>query len=125
MLHPLLCLSCFEKGAFQKERCILKQEGKSSHDRGLTGCLSLFGASPFSAQLYALNKLGRIGEMTRRAFDKEERVAMQEIGFETGMKYVRVTLVLTEEEEKLLERRFYGEIREEEYIRKALELSYL
>ncbi|CUX95623.1 MULTISPECIES: hypothetical protein [Bacillus] len=50
---------------------------------------------------------------------------MQEIDFETGMKYVRATLcfeglVLTEEEEKLLERRFYGEITEEEYIQKAL-----
>ncbi|MEC0314720.1 hypothetical protein P8797_17340 [Bacillus subtilis] len=33
-------------------------------------------------------------------------------------------LVLTEEEKKLLERRFHGEITEEEYIRKALELSY-
>ncbi|MFW2110410.1 MULTISPECIES: hypothetical protein [Bacillus subtilis group] len=49
--------------------------------------------------------------------------------FKTGMRYVRVTLafedlVLTEEEEKLLERRFHGEITEEEYIRKALELSY-
>lgn len=49
--------------------------------------------------------------------------------FETGMRYVRATLgfeglVLTEEEEKLLERRFHGEITEEEYIRKALELSY-
>ncbi|ANF38710.1 hypothetical protein IM717_04185 [Bacillus velezensis] len=54
---------------------------------------------------------------------------MQEIDFEIGMKYVRATLgfeglVLTEEEEKLLERRFHGEITEEEYIRKALELSY-
>ena len=41
--------------------------------------------------------------------------------FETGMRYVRATLgfeglVLTEEEEKLLERRFHGEITEEEYI---------
>ncbi|WP_303752910.1 antitoxin VbhA family protein [Bacillus velezensis] len=55
---------------------------------------------------------------------------MQKINFETGMKYVRATLgfeglVLTAEEEKLLERRFHGEITEEEYIRKALELSYL
>ncbi|HEB7549439.1 TPA: hypothetical protein RZH71_001640 [Campylobacter coli] len=54
---------------------------------------------------------------------------MQEIDFETRMRYVRATLdfeelVLTEEEEKLLERRFHGEITEEEYIRKALELSY-
>ncbi|WP_170919570.1 hypothetical protein [Bacillus velezensis] len=54
---------------------------------------------------------------------------MQEIDFETGMKYVRATLgfeglMLTEEEERLLERRFHGEITEEEYIRKALELSY-
>ncbi|HEO2443955.1 hypothetical protein OB894_20680 [Bacillus subtilis] len=37
--------------------------------------------------------------------------------FETGMRYVRATLcfeglVLTEEEEKLLERRFHGEITE-------------
>ncbi|WP_198511535.1 hypothetical protein [Bacillus subtilis] len=48
--------------------------------------------------------------------------------FETGMRYVRATLgfeglVLTEEEEKLLERRFHGEITEEEYIQKAFELS--
>ncbi|MGG5773597.1 hypothetical protein ACLE91_02505 [Bacillus subtilis] len=54
---------------------------------------------------------------------------MQEIDFETRMRYVRATLgfeglVLTEEEEKLLESRFHGEITEEEYIRKALELSY-
>ncbi|MBL3628874.1 MULTISPECIES: hypothetical protein [unclassified Bacillus (in: firmicutes)] len=54
---------------------------------------------------------------------------MQEIDFETRMRYVRATLgfeglVLTEEEEKLLERRFHGEITEEEYIRKVLELSY-
>lgn len=54
---------------------------------------------------------------------------MPEIDFETRMRYVRATLgfeglVLTEEEEKLLERRFHGEITEEEYIRKALELSY-
>ncbi|MEC1550817.1 hypothetical protein P9D77_21425 [Bacillus rugosus] len=49
--------------------------------------------------------------------------------FEKAMRYVRATLdfeglVLTEEEEKLLERRFHEEITEEEYIRKALELSY-
>ncbi|MCY9255981.1 hypothetical protein [Bacillus atrophaeus] len=49
--------------------------------------------------------------------------------FETGMRYVRATLgfeglVLTEEEEKLLERRFHEEITEEEYMQKALELSY-
>ncbi|MCO4853113.1 hypothetical protein [Bacillus vallismortis] len=49
--------------------------------------------------------------------------------FETGMRYVRATLgfeglVLTEEEEKLLERRFHKEITEEEYMKKALELSY-
>jgi hypothetical protein len=50
--------------------------------------------------------------------------------FETGMRYVRATLgfeglVLTEEEEKLLERRFHGEITEEEYIQKAFELSLM
>ncbi|WP_343310219.1 hypothetical protein AAHT65_00040 (plasmid) [Bacillus atrophaeus] len=49
--------------------------------------------------------------------------------FETGMRYVRATLgfeglVLTEEEENLLERRFHEEITEEEYMQKALELSY-
>ncbi|MGN7376531.1 hypothetical protein ACTHPZ_20625 [Bacillus halotolerans] len=49
--------------------------------------------------------------------------------FEKAMRYVRATLgfeglVLAEEEEKLLERRFHGEITEEEYIRKALEISY-
>ncbi|WP_420977391.1 hypothetical protein [Bacillus vallismortis] len=49
--------------------------------------------------------------------------------FEKAMRYVRATLgfeelVLTEEEEELLERRFHGEITEEEYIRKALEMSY-
>lgn len=49
--------------------------------------------------------------------------------FETGMRYVRATLgfeglVLTEEE-KLLERRFHGEITEEEYIQKAFELSLM
>ncbi|MEC1756016.1 hypothetical protein [Bacillus mojavensis] len=49
--------------------------------------------------------------------------------FEKAMRYVRATLgfeglVLKEEEEKLLGRRFHGEITEEEYIRKALELSY-
>jgi len=54
---------------------------------------------------------------------------MQEIDFETRMRYVRATLgfeglVLTEEEEKLLERRFHEEITEEEYMKKALELSY-
>ncbi|WP_165766235.1 hypothetical protein [Bacillus spizizenii] len=54
---------------------------------------------------------------------------MQETDFETRMRYVRATLgfeglVLTEEEEKLLERRFHGEIIEEEYMKKALELSY-
>ncbi|MFP7221337.1 hypothetical protein ACM5ME_21130 [Bacillus subtilis] len=54
---------------------------------------------------------------------------MQETDFETRMRYVRATLgfeglVLTEEEEKLLERRFHKEITEEEYMKKALELSY-
>ncbi|MDL5613998.1 hypothetical protein [Bacillus halotolerans] len=54
---------------------------------------------------------------------------MPEIDFETGMRYVRATLgfeglLLTEEEEKLLDRRFHGEITEEEYVQKALELSY-
>ncbi|MBT2626433.1 hypothetical protein J7I81_13845 [Bacillus sp. ISL-32] len=49
--------------------------------------------------------------------------------FEIGMRYVRATLgfeglVLTEEEERLLERRFHEEITEEEYMQKALELSY-
>ena len=60
----------------------------------------------------------------------EPAVQRQMIDFETAMRQVRATLgfeglVLTEEEEKLLERRFHGEITEEEYIRKALELSYL
>lgn len=54
---------------------------------------------------------------------------MQKIDFETGMKYVRATLgfegmMLTGEEEKLLERRFHEEITEEEYIQKALEIAY-
>jgi len=48
--------------------------------------------------------------------------------FEDAMKYVRATLgfeglELTEEEEKLLERAFHGEITEEEYMRKALEMA--
>lgn len=60
---------------------------------------------------------------------KRRRVVMPMSDFETGMRYVRATLgfeglVLTEEEEKLLERRFHEEITEEEYMQKALELSY-
>ncbi|MEC2273086.1 antitoxin VbhA family protein [Bacillus velezensis] len=63
--------------------------------------------------------------------NKGEWIQMtREIDFKTGMRYVRATLgfeglVLSGEEEKLLERRFRGEITEEEYIRKALELSYV
>lgn len=44
----------------------------------------------------------------------------REVDFETAMRYVRATLnfsgfVLTEEEEKLLERRFKGEITDKEF----------
>ncbi|MEC1028135.1 hypothetical protein P9B44_19090 [Bacillus paralicheniformis] len=52
----------------------------------------------------------------------------REIDFEKAMRHVRATLdfeglVLTREEEELLKRRFYGEITEEEYMQKALELA--
>ena len=52
----------------------------------------------------------------------------REIDFEKAMRHVRATLdfeglLLTKEEEELLKRRFHGEITEEEYIQKALELA--
>ncbi|MCY8002578.1 hypothetical protein [Bacillus haynesii] len=52
----------------------------------------------------------------------------REIDFEKAMRHVRATLdfeglLLTKEEGELLKRRFHGEITEEEYIQKALELA--
>ncbi|MCG8399079.1 hypothetical protein LWS67_21525 [Bacillus atrophaeus] len=53
---------------------------------------------------------------------------IREIDFEKAMRHVRATLdfeglVPTKEEEELLKRRFHGEITEEEYMQKALDLA--